>query len=723
MNSDQLIAAGFSIFPLRPNVKAGFYKNVSWKRTTTDDPVQAMYWHSGIAKGEDDSGNPVSFEGCSWGIACGPSNICVVDIDVKDGAPGLVSKAQMEQEYGALNPGFVVQTQSGGAHYYFTGKCRSQNNFLGSKEDKSGIDIKSDGGMVMAPGSIVNGEDGYVVINGTPADMTTAPQWIIKSLGQRAVRKAVELVAGKEMSDLQRRELESALDYIPCTDYDTIIYTVGMAIHHSYPGSDGLEVWDDWCKGLGERYDSSLCEKKWITFRQSTDSSKDRTVASLFFEAKQNRWPGVTAAEAFEIEATLPDEDEPLETLPDFPIEVFHSSWARLAQETADIAMMPVQLPAMVMLATVSGALGKSAEAVGGSNHGPCRGNLFISGVAPSSTGKDVAAKLADPIHIYAEKLKNMAAFNSSEDYEPPKLIINNATSEALIRRMSTEQGALFSFSSEAGDMVRIALGAYKKQGGDFASLNAAWSGGFISVDRIGRDSVHLADPCLSLFWAVQPDFFAELASNGEAIQSGFLPRCLCFDSEATYAHDDGNKREISPELLQQWEQLVGSILDQRLKAEDTIQYFCDESATEVFRIFHNRIQDRRINSPECAALLGKARENAIRVALILAVMEKADGISEDLAQRAVNLVEWCLNSTLIMVGRFNMDRTEGDAKKLYDKIKSRQYNGEASIRDLVRNSGYDKNSLLQLVDSFPSMFETVKIPTKGRPSERIRTK
>ena len=299
MNSNDLINAGFHIFPMRPNVKAGYYKGVSWIRTTTNDPVKAKGWHAGIIMGEDDDGNPVSFEGCNWGIACGPSDICVVDFDVKDGAKGALTKKRMEEEHGKFDPAFITQTKSGGAHFYFKGKCASQNNFMGTKDDKSGVDIKSDGGMVMAPGCLIDGSDGYKIVKGTPGNLTPTPQWIIETLGQRNDRKATLAVSGEEMTEARRAELMDALDSLdPSMPHDEWV-KIGQGIHHSYPGPDGLEAWKEWSSGCPGKYNGALCDSKWNSFRRSDDPAKDITIASVFHEARNNGWTGASAAAAF----------------------------------------------------------------------------------------------------------------------------------------------------------------------------------------------------------------------------------------------------------------------------------------------------------------------------------------------------------------------------------------------------------------------------------------
>ncbi len=77
---------------------------------------------------------------------CGPD---VVDVDVKDGAPGVVSHTRLRDAgllYGKIA---VALTPSGGWHLYFEGSAQGNGVVRGF-----GIDFRSTGGYVVAPGSL-----------------------------------------------------------------------------------------------------------------------------------------------------------------------------------------------------------------------------------------------------------------------------------------------------------------------------------------------------------------------------------------------------------------------------------------------------------------------------------------------------------------------------------------------------------------------------------------
>jgi len=80
------------------------------------------------------------------------SRLAVIDIDVKKGAPGRESLAS---QLSGLPPTLTVDTPSGGWHLYFLypeGGLRSKNGIF------PGIDLKCDGGYVLAAGSSIDGK-------------------------------------------------------------------------------------------------------------------------------------------------------------------------------------------------------------------------------------------------------------------------------------------------------------------------------------------------------------------------------------------------------------------------------------------------------------------------------------------------------------------------------------------------------------------------------------
>ena len=125
-------------------------------------------------------------------VACGPSGLTVVDLDVKgDG------EANWAAAGGAAHAAFEVRTWSGGRHLYF--RSAGARNTSGRP---GGVDVRGIGGGVFGPGSVVLGLDGmvagdYSILAGSAvrSSLTPEPANLASIIG--AARPSSTVVEGK----------------------------------------------------------------------------------------------------------------------------------------------------------------------------------------------------------------------------------------------------------------------------------------------------------------------------------------------------------------------------------------------------------------------------------------------------------------------------------------------------------------------------------------------
>lgn len=175
-------ARGWHVFPLAPGSKRPAVE--AWETAATTDPdrIRAEWAHAEY----------------NIGIACGPSGLLVVDLDmpkdpadtppapwdtepgIRDGADVLATLAEQAGQSFPFGT-FQVQTASGGIHLYFTqppGQAlRNTTARLGWK-----IDTRGHGGYVVAAGSVVDGRR-YTTLHAIrPAPL---PGWLADALIRR----------------------------------------------------------------------------------------------------------------------------------------------------------------------------------------------------------------------------------------------------------------------------------------------------------------------------------------------------------------------------------------------------------------------------------------------------------------------------------------------------------------------------------------------------------
>ncbi|GGS74250.1 DNA primase [Planobispora rosea] len=176
-------ARGWHVFPLAIGDKRPMRGFTAWEQQATADPEAIRrIW----------ARQPFNI-----GIACGPSRLVVIDLDVpKDGqrppapfdVPGVndgadafaLVCAQAGQPFPFET--FQVRTRKGGLHLYFTAP---KGTSLGNTAGRLGwlIDTRASGGYVVGPGSLVNLPDG----TGTYEPIHTGavaplPAWLVERL-------------------------------------------------------------------------------------------------------------------------------------------------------------------------------------------------------------------------------------------------------------------------------------------------------------------------------------------------------------------------------------------------------------------------------------------------------------------------------------------------------------------------------------------------------------
>jgi len=122
--------------------------------------------------------------GCGLGIATGElSGFWVLDVDDHEGSiNGFETLAALEARHGPLPETVTVRTGRNGLHCYFKwNPNRPIRNSQGAQDAMGGLDVRGDGGYVIAPPS--TNFDGYRFVNHPDdVEMAFAPEWLHDAL-------------------------------------------------------------------------------------------------------------------------------------------------------------------------------------------------------------------------------------------------------------------------------------------------------------------------------------------------------------------------------------------------------------------------------------------------------------------------------------------------------------------------------------------------------------
>ena len=166
------IDKGLYVFPCKARGKKPAIK--TWKENASKDPAVIKAWCKRTA--------------ANIGLPTGTkNNIWVLDIDQKSG--GLETLEALEAEHGKFNT-FTVKTGGGGYHFYFLHHAGIKN----SANILAGVDIRGEGGYVIAAGSVHENGTAYEIIN--DIDPVQAPEWLLKLIEEKKQQPAKK-AAGK----------------------------------------------------------------------------------------------------------------------------------------------------------------------------------------------------------------------------------------------------------------------------------------------------------------------------------------------------------------------------------------------------------------------------------------------------------------------------------------------------------------------------------------------
>lgn len=160
-------AHGWKVIPLRPGTKKAIPEGSF--HAATDDPETIRRWWTATPK-------------ANVAIACGMSELVVIDLDQKNGKNGRAEWERLAIAHGFQPNGVLTATTAnGGIHLYYrmpAQRLKTKTNALAV-----GVDVLGDNGQVVAPPSIIDGmeyawADGDHVPGELPAavvDLLTSP--------------------------------------------------------------------------------------------------------------------------------------------------------------------------------------------------------------------------------------------------------------------------------------------------------------------------------------------------------------------------------------------------------------------------------------------------------------------------------------------------------------------------------------------------------------------
>ena len=229
------IEQGLKIFPVVPNGKTPLIKE--WQNDCSSDFMQVLYW---LENAPD----------CNWGLPATPNNLFIIDLDVHDPEKNgvenfdkIIDKLFMDadgfagdlyDEWCDMGPLEQV-TPSGGHHLIFQtdDELRQVPNCSNAFKDYPGIDIRTDGYIVVEPSSIGDKKYIFDTIPSAPNKMhPKLKKFILENVGTKQENKKTPYVKPKGVEkgdrDNQLFQYINQLYFKTFLDYDEVLL---LALH------------------------------------------------------------------------------------------------------------------------------------------------------------------------------------------------------------------------------------------------------------------------------------------------------------------------------------------------------------------------------------------------------------------------------------------------------------------------------------------------------------
>jgi hypothetical protein len=181
------------------------------------------------------------------------------------------------------------------------------------------------------------------------------------------------------------------------------------------------------------------------------------------------------------------------------------------------------------------------------------------------------AARAAEgpQLELLESELRELAVERATTTIpSPPRLVADDATPEAVGRLLGEQRGRLGVFSSEGGPFA-IMAGRYSEGRANCELFCKAHSGDAYDLDRIGRPSVHLVAPLLTIALTVQPSVISGFASTPEFRSLGLLARFLYAIPRTIVGSRNPDPPPVTDAARAAYEQFIRRLLELEEQRDD----------------------------------------------------------------------------------------------------------------------------------------------------------
>ncbi|MFC0282540.1 DUF3987 domain-containing protein [Camelimonas abortus] len=728
----ELAAAGLFVFPCGPNKKP----LVRWAALATRDAAKLREWWR-------------RWPDALIGIHCGMSKITVLDgdrrdrPDAPDGVHALLTLVGSEP-WAAGHP--VTRTLNDGIHIY----CRASDAAPlrnSASVVAPGVDVRGDGGFIIAPGSMLPDGRGWLPAPGAPSladvvrsgSLPEVPSSILRAIEQYRHEERRSMAGGNAAAGepgWPRQSLKEAVAELSATPTGKRNDTLN---------AKALAMGKLAGKGLIQRQEAhaafiGACHVNGLIQGDGMDAF-EATFASGFGTGFK-RAAEATSASCRSAGDAIRDQSEPPQLLfspvedpTEFPMDALGQVLAPPAMAIVEIVQCPPAMAAQGVLATASLAVQGHADIEIPATRQTKPSSLFMITIGESGERKSsvdhhalraVRIREKELHHAHAEEMKEYLKSKAAWDIQRKRLMNSRTNDEEVSKRLEQigdePQPPLMpmlmcgepTFEGLAKLLAggQPTMGVFSDEGGAFigghgmsadnrlrtaAGFSGLWDGTPVKRVRVLDGSSTIYGKRVSLHLLVQPAAASLLLGDPVMRDQGFLSRLLVSAPASTAG--TRMQRQPSPEAyltLEQYDARILTLLRRRLplalKARNDLEprtIPLAAGALPAWNDYANSVERRLGPRQPLEPVKGfgsKLAEHALRIAAVLALVEdiEAAEIPAETFARAMVLAEYYAAEALRLFGQGQADPELDRAERLRQWLLAHPYE-HVSLRLLVQ--------------------------------------
>lgn len=674
------LSMGFSVIPLKTKDKKPALE--SWK------PFQNQYPTTEDLKNWFDNGSNLNI-----GIITGKiSNIVVVDLD-----------STKAEKYAKINnfPKTPTARTGRGLHLYYKYEDGIRN--FQKRDDLPDIDLRGDGGYVVAPPSLHPSGKKYQWVENFDIDGTPIAQ-------------LPEIILAKTPEDkTPLRELYRGVR--KGNRNDALARLIGSLVNDNLSLQDCMDFAISWNK------DNTPPLPQEEVVRTVESIYKTHASSSLGLE-KNEPW-------------TDPIPLDRYSSLPEFPIDILPSPGKEMVEAVTEVNQVDSGLPGSIYIAVLSACVSKKSIINLETHKEPL--NLYICSVAESGERKsNTVSIMTKPVYEFQseaqesikrdiidatckvkmqekriEELLRRAA-KSKDDHERqiiyddiitlkrdieenpvpknPVFIVDDVTAEALGIKMKENNERMAIFSAEGG-LFSVMAGLYSEKGFNIDLYLKSHPGDPLSTHRVGRAALSMDSPSLTMGLAVQPDVIHELGKNKTFRGRGLLARFLYSFNTPKAGYRKRQHNQIPDGLREKYKKHITELLNIPLT---TNELSLSHEAQIYWDGFYSPIERQMQPGGILESLKdwGSKLSGAVaRIAGLLHFAQNGENavcisISEETVKAATILGTYYIEHALAVFGLMKEDPNFESARKILEYIEKNQPDSFKG-RDVIRHKNF----------------------------------